>query len=220
MTQTATTRATSVGSPVESTRRRDKRRAILDAAAPVFGELGYERASVDAIAASARVSKPTIYSYFGNKEQLFRESVADSANRLNEDAREAVRTLVISEKSWRRSLDQMGCALTACHRSECAVALNRLVNAEMARDPEVALAVRRAGYEPIVEALAGRLAMLSNKGLLKIEEPLTAARQFIALTQAEIADLTELGTVTVSDAAVRRAVAAGVEVFVRAYAVS
>ncbi len=65
---------------------RDRRREILDAAAPIFGEEGYERASIDAIASRAGVSKPTVYSHFGGKEQLFRESVADSAQQQNEAA--------------------------------------------------------------------------------------------------------------------------------------
>ncbi|MDF0529758.1 TetR/AcrR family transcriptional regulator [Tsukamurella sp. 8F] len=205
--------------PARPGRRRtlDKRRSILDAAAPVFGESGYQRASIDSIANAAGVSKPTIYSYFGGKEELFRESVADSARNLNADSVAAVRELEIAAESWRESLFRVALALTACQRSECAAALSRLVNAEVLRDPTVFTVVRDAGYRPIVEALAGRLAMVSNAGFLDIADPVLAAKQFLALTQAELADLTLLATREVPDEDVRRAVAAGVDTFVRAH---
>jgi len=47
-----------------------KRRAIMDAAAQAFLREGYTRASVDAIAAAAGVSKQTVYNHFGDKERL------------------------------------------------------------------------------------------------------------------------------------------------------
>jgi AcrR family transcriptional regulator len=53
---------------------RTKRR-ILDAARPVFAELGYERATIRGIAAAAEVDKSSVIQYFGTKQQLFREAV-------------------------------------------------------------------------------------------------------------------------------------------------
>jgi TetR/AcrR family transcriptional repressor of mexJK operon len=204
-----------------SSRRRsvDKRRSILDAAAPVFGEAGYERASIEAIAAAAGVSKPTVYSYFGGKEELFRESVADSARNLNADSLAAVHRLDVRSRTWRAGLLKLALDLSACQRSDCASALSRLVNAEILRDPTVFTSVRRAGVEPIVDALAGRLAMLANTGVVAVEDPVLAAKQFIALIQVELPDLTLLGTRPAPEAAVRRAVTAGVDTFLRAYAV-
>ena len=76
-----------------TSRGADKRRAILDAAAEVFAASGYERASIDAIAARAGVSKPTVYSHFGGKEQLFRESIALSAEIVNAESLKAIREL-------------------------------------------------------------------------------------------------------------------------------
>lgn len=197
--------------------KQDKRQAILDAAAPVFGGVGYERASVDAIAAAAGVSKPTIYSHFGGKEQLFRESVAESARQLNEESLAAIYTLDLRPKHWRQSLYQVGMQLVTCQRSECSASLGRLVNAEINRDPEVFRAVRERGAYPVLEALAGRLAMLGNAGYLKVSDPQLAAKQFYALIGSEMPDLTELGTKEVSDTVVRRAVHAGIDTFLLAY---
>jgi AcrR family transcriptional regulator len=57
-----------------ATRRRlpkDERRArILDAAARVFAERGYEAASLDEIAEAAEISKPVIYDHFESKKAL------------------------------------------------------------------------------------------------------------------------------------------------------
>ncbi|MDP2086346.1 MAG: TetR/AcrR family transcriptional regulator, partial [Gemmobacter sp.] len=55
-----------------------KERRILDAAFRVFSLAGYAGASMDAIADAARVSKPTLYQYFGSKDQLF-AAMMDSA---------------------------------------------------------------------------------------------------------------------------------------------
>ncbi|OYO11084.1 TetR family transcriptional regulator [Enemella evansiae] len=208
---------TSAGS---ATRRAavDKRRSILDAAAPVFGEFGYQRAGVDAIATAAGVSKPTIYSYFGGKEQLFRASVADSAQHLNAESLAVVQALDVRPQHWETSLRKAAYQLSVCQRSDCAAALGRLINAEATRDPEVFRSVRRAGYQPIVDALAGKLAMLGNAGLLDLPDPVLAAKQFFALIHAELPDLTALGTQQASDRAVRTAVEAGVATFLRAYA--
>jgi TetR/AcrR family transcriptional regulator of autoinduction and epiphytic fitness len=48
-----------------------KRAAILDAAVAEFRESGYEATSMDRIAASAGVSKRTVYNHFPSKEVLF-----------------------------------------------------------------------------------------------------------------------------------------------------
>ena len=48
-----------------------KRDEIQRAALALFSRDGYERTSVDAIAAEAGVSKRTVYNHFGDKENLF-----------------------------------------------------------------------------------------------------------------------------------------------------
>src|SRR5947208_11595454 len=49
--------------------------AILDAATAVFAAEGYDRANMDAIAARAGATKPTLYARFGSKEELFAAAV-------------------------------------------------------------------------------------------------------------------------------------------------
>jgi AcrR family transcriptional regulator len=53
------------------------RNAILDAATRLFGELGYDRASIRTIAAAAGVDPALIRHFFGDKDALFTAVVAD-----------------------------------------------------------------------------------------------------------------------------------------------
>lgn len=48
----------------------DKRRAILNRSAELFSEHGYNRASMNKIAAACGVSKPNLYHYYKDKEEL------------------------------------------------------------------------------------------------------------------------------------------------------
>lgn len=48
---------------------------ILDAATSVFAAEGFDRANMDAIAAQAGITKPTLYARFGSKEGLFQAAV-------------------------------------------------------------------------------------------------------------------------------------------------
>lgn len=203
----------------KSPARTDKRRSILDAAAPLFADEGYERASVDAIASSAGVSKPTVYAYFGNKEELFRETMADIARDVNAASYDAVISLDLHPDRWAASLRDVALALTNCQREGCAASLMRLVLAESRRDPLVYEQVRRAGFEPVLQAIAGRLAMLANAGFLEIDDPVEAAQHFVALTQYRVNELTVGGTVAGDSDQVAKVVDSGVTAFLRAYGV-
>jgi len=52
------------------------RATILDAAEHLFGEHGFRKTTLDDVAAAARVSRPLVYRYFGDKSALF-EQVLD-----------------------------------------------------------------------------------------------------------------------------------------------
>ncbi|MEW2377798.1 TetR family transcriptional regulator [Micromonospora sp. NPDC047812] len=49
----------------------DTRQAILDAARAAFAERGFDRASIRAVAAAARVDPALVHHYFGSKDRLF-----------------------------------------------------------------------------------------------------------------------------------------------------
>src|SRR6188768_1376635 len=67
-----------------------KRSAILDAARELFLSDGFDRTSVDAIAAYAGVSKRTVYDYFGDKQTLLREVVISAGSALMRSVQAAI----------------------------------------------------------------------------------------------------------------------------------
>lgn len=79
--------------PNAEQRRKDrhaKRYALLDAAARMFNARGFHASSLDDVAASVGVTKPTIYHYLGNKEQVLIEcmrigliGLQEAANQVN-----------------------------------------------------------------------------------------------------------------------------------------
>lgn len=62
--------------------KQNKRKAILDAAMNVFSRDGFHEAHVDDIADCADVSKGTVYRYFSSKEEILKELIVESNNRL------------------------------------------------------------------------------------------------------------------------------------------
>ncbi|WP_242614182.1 TetR/AcrR family transcriptional regulator [Actinomadura roseirufa] len=62
--------------------RADRERQMLDVAEEVFGERGYQAASMDEIAERCGVSKPMLYEYFGSKDGLLTACVCRSKAEL------------------------------------------------------------------------------------------------------------------------------------------
>jgi AcrR family transcriptional regulator len=64
-----------------------KREAVIRAAARAFNARGYHNTSIDEIAAALNVTKPTIYYYVENKEQLLLECIVTGLERVLEPFR-------------------------------------------------------------------------------------------------------------------------------------
>jgi AcrR family transcriptional regulator len=65
------------------------RQKLLDAAEPVFAELGYHDASIVKITEAAGVGQGTFYLYFASKKELFDELVRDLNRRVRHAMKEA-----------------------------------------------------------------------------------------------------------------------------------
>src|SRR5271155_1528413 len=76
--------------PVRRATHRDrhvKREAVIRAAARAFNAHGYYNTAIDEIAAALNVTKPTIYYYVANKEQLLLECILTGLERVLEPFR-------------------------------------------------------------------------------------------------------------------------------------
>lgn len=77
--------------PDRKQQREAKRRAVLQAAAQLFNERGFHATSLDDIAARLHVSKPTLYYYVKNKDEILLQCVSQGLEMMLEGI-EASRT--------------------------------------------------------------------------------------------------------------------------------
>ena len=68
-----------------------RRGQLVELAEELFGERGYEGASMEELCRRAGVTKPVVYELFGSKDGLFRACLARSADRLAAGVAEAAR---------------------------------------------------------------------------------------------------------------------------------
>ncbi|WP_028659335.1 TetR/AcrR family transcriptional regulator [Nocardioides insulae] len=169
--------------------RPEKREAIMTGAREIFAREGYERASVDAIAAAAGVSNRTLYKHFADKTTLFAAVIAESAAQIAEEettlierllspvstAEEVEPALVAFATEWLAGTTQ-----SATHR-----ALIRQVGAEAAHlGADIITAWWQAGPGRVRAELTATLARWADLGLLGIEHPERAAIHFSELVSA------------------------------------
>ena len=190
----------------------EKHTAILDGAARVFAERGYEGASMSMITAAAGVSKGTIYQHFPGKAALFGATIARECEAMLADvfqgSGEAGDTSAV--------LRDVGTRMLALFTTPKAMAIERIVPADAARFPDLAEAFYAAGPARAIASMAGLLARETAAGRLLVPDPEFAAEQFFMLCQTRVVMRTRLGLAcTPGEAA--RVVEEAVAVFVRAY---
>jgi TetR/AcrR family transcriptional repressor of mexJK operon len=199
-----------------------KGQAIAAAAIRLFLRDGYERTSVDAIAAEAGVSKRTIYNRYGDKENLFLSVLRDSYAAMMVTFRE-IAEAHLGEARLAAGSGDVQQDLTAFAREVATrvttaperIALARLVLAEAPFFPW--LMRQEMGPQSMHGIIARSLAGLAEAGRLAIDDPDEAADHLIALTSNQINARTLFGTVPISDADLDRLITGGVAAFVRAY---
>jgi AcrR family transcriptional regulator len=87
MTRTLAAAASPWSSPEERTREREqKREAVLSAAVRFFNTKGFHATSLDDVALALNVTKPTIYHYFANKDEVLFECVRRGLETIRETA--------------------------------------------------------------------------------------------------------------------------------------
>ncbi len=133
-----------------------KAEAILIGALEVFTQDGYAAASMDRIAAAAKVSKPTLYSYFQDKEGLFVALI----RRLTQTATQQLLALQDTQdpqlqtdppEMVLRRLAHAVLDVFLQERSLCT--MMRLIIGESERFPDLSKAFLRGIEIPVLEAL-------------------------------------------------------------------
>jgi TetR/AcrR family transcriptional regulator, mexJK operon transcriptional repressor len=154
-----------------------KRRAILEAGATLFLRHGYRGTSMDEIAATAGVSKQTVYKHFADKESLFSEIVTSTVEEVAKPVHDEVLKLQDSgdpEADLRRLARQ----LLRMVMQPRILQLRRLVIGEAGRFPELGRTFYEQGPGRTIAALATVFERLADRGVLRPGDPLLEAAHF------------------------------------------
>ncbi|RDW15813.1 TetR family transcriptional regulator [Oceanobacillus arenosus] len=68
----------------------DRKKLIIDAATKSFSLFGYKATTMDQVAKIANVGKGTIYTYYANKEDLFKEIIGKMIEEMENEALAAI----------------------------------------------------------------------------------------------------------------------------------
>ncbi|KAA8694665.1 TetR family transcriptional regulator [Pseudomonas caricapapayae] len=166
-----------------------RREAIIDAAASVFLEMGYERASMNEVTKRMGGSKATIYSYFPSKEELFIAVV----NRLaTAHLAEAVSELATyddtgtdTELDLRTLFTRFGeRMLMVLINDDSALAVYRMVVAESGHS-DIGMMFYDSGPRECLQTVTTLMTAAMQRGQLRKTDPHIAALQLTSLLTAE-----------------------------------
>ena len=148
---------------------------ILDAAMAALLDVGYERATTEAIARRAKASKQTLYTWFGDREGIFRALIERNAESV-------LPTLKLDPNGDpAATLTDFARRLLTLLTGPESVALNRAAMAS----PELAATLRQAGRDRIGPLVAGWLDAQHRAGRLRIDDSEAAFRRLYGLVIAD-----------------------------------
>ncbi len=197
-------------------RRQDRRESILAVAARTFLEQGYAGTTMSGIAATLGGSKGTLWSYFASKEELFAEVIEHATIAYRARLAEI---LDASSDSVERTLKCFCTGIVEKVTTAEAISLHRLVVSEAGRFPEMGRIFYDRAPRQTHVLLASFLRGAMERGPLRAEEPMQAARLLVSLClsgcqQKLLMGLIESASAEMIGADVDRAT----DVFMRAYA--
>lgn len=194
------------------TKSDERRQAILDVATQIFKDIGYERASMAAIAARVGGSKATLYSYFPSKEELYATAMTDAVCEHGEAVCEMLDT---QNSDVAAVLKCFGVAYIGLITHDDVLSLVRAGVAAGAQG-KLGPALYAMGARRGIEEMTAYFAGLSPDCGLHLPNPAQAALHFKGLLEAGLVEPSLYGAPM--EAEVEPTVHAAVDVFMRAYA--
>jgi TetR/AcrR family transcriptional regulator, mexJK operon transcriptional repressor len=191
-----------------------KRGQILEAATLLFTEQGYTAISMDLIARQADVSKQTVYSHFGSKDQLFAAAIEQKCDSYH-----------MVDFSFNDLADPKAVLLTLAQRflqmltSKEACAVHKICAYEANSHSTLSELFYQAGPEKITNEVVELMAELNQRKILKINNAHFAAVQFLDLMKGEAWLRVEFNTKQqLSQTEINAYLLSSVELFMRGYA--
>lgn len=155
---------------------------VLGGAREIFLRDGFEGASVDDIARAAGVSKATLYSYFSDKRELFREVTRVECERMAE----TTLARIDFNAPPREVFTTAAHSLTRFLLSNFSLQMFRTCVAEAARFPELGQAFYQNGPEMGRARMVVYLKLAIERGQLHDVDPDMIAEQFSELCRARL----------------------------------
>lgn len=194
-------------------RSEEKRQGILQAATRLFTEHGYEGTSVDDIAAQAGVSKQTVYTHFGNKENLFGVAVSEKCRSSGIDA-----DVIDMDLPPDIMLPQLARRFVNLVKSPEALRIYAICTNSTESHPRIAELFYRHGPQKTVDVLSEYLSVQTQSGQLAVDDPDAAAWQLCCMLKGEAHMRAQFGLEPVPAAEEDRYIDRCVDMFMRAYA--
>ena len=166
-----------------------KRQQILDAAIDLFIEQGFVATSMDLIAKNADVSKQTVYSHFGNKDDLFSASVECKCESLK-----LVDLSLHNLSDPQAVLLKLAKNFTDFLTSKEACAMHKICVFESSAYPQVSDIFYQAGPLSVTNKVTELMINLHQEKILTIENPRHAALQFLNMMKGELWTQIEFNT--------------------------
>jgi len=192
-----------------------KREKILEAATNLFTEHGYATTSMDLIASSAEVSKQTVYSHFGSKDELFAAAIEQKCDSYN-----MIDFELSSLHNPKQALFALAQRFLAMLTSKEACAVHKICAYEAISHPTLSELFYQAGPEKITNEVAELMDLLNERKILNIDNSHFAALQFLNMMKGEAWMRIEFNTKhQISQKEIDAYLLSSVELFMRGYAV-
>ena len=159
------------------TRSEQKRNDIRNAASEIFITQGFEAASMDKIAALAGVSKRTVYSHFGSKEELFAHIITNFCDLK----REELDVKPDHNLPLKDCLIKLGTKFLHMLHYHGSVSLFRILISQAETDPSHGIEFMNTGPKISRELLATCLEEKKAAGEIAVDDPLEAAQSFYSM---------------------------------------
>jgi AcrR family transcriptional regulator len=161
--------------PRRQQNRLNRERQILDAALRVFADTGFSGTTMDAVAAEAGVTKPTLYSYFPSKESLFQAMMLGKRDLMLDVFAHP------SPKGMVADLVTFAWAYADTVMRPDMLSLARLIIGEVSRFPEIGRAYQASGPDHLLRGIMRYLAGQRDAGRLEFDDEELAAQDLWGL---------------------------------------
>ena len=151
---------------------------LLDVALDHFLDRGFESATIEAIAGAVGMTKRTVYGLYADKPALFRAAVHRAIERYSISEERIAATDCGDLERTLRNIARLRIDLVS---TEQGLKLQRIINTESYRFPEIFNEVYELGALPTIRFLAQLLKRESAAGRLAIAEPAKAANVFMSM---------------------------------------